>query len=147
MSSEDAATQRRKAAILRGVQDQLESPDTPEVRLHYRRLLSLGHSDAEARELKRLPQMIGKRMTILEPDKTLERTAVGAFITPTSAPRVPRMWLAAAHGQVSASCFSPTVVAGVELSLSRRASATAHLRPFTNRTTPMMNGMKACEIS
>jgi hypothetical protein len=51
MSSEDAAMQRRKAAILRGVQDQLESPDTPEVRLHYQRLLSLGRSDSEAREL------------------------------------------------------------------------------------------------
>ena len=51
MSSDDAAKQRRKAAILRGVQDQLESPDTPEVRLHYQRLLSLGHSDSEAREL------------------------------------------------------------------------------------------------
>ena len=36
---------------MRGVQDQLESPDTPEVRLHYLRLLSLGHSDTEAREL------------------------------------------------------------------------------------------------
>ena len=51
MSSEDAAKQRRKAAILRGVQDQLESPDTPEVRLHYQRLLSLGRSDSEAQEL------------------------------------------------------------------------------------------------
>ena len=51
MNSEDAAKQRRKAAILRGVQDQLESPDTPEVRLHYQRLLSLGHSDSQAREL------------------------------------------------------------------------------------------------
>lgn len=51
MSPEDAATQRRKAAILRGVQDQLNSPDTPEVRLHYQRLVSLGRSDSEAREL------------------------------------------------------------------------------------------------
>ena len=51
MSSEEAAKQRRKAAILRGVQDQLDSPETPEVRLHYQRLLSLGHSDSEAREL------------------------------------------------------------------------------------------------
>lgn len=51
MSSEDAAKLRRKAAILRGVQDQLESPDTPAVRLHYQRLLSLGRSDSEAREL------------------------------------------------------------------------------------------------
>jgi len=51
MNSEEAAKQRRKAAFLRGVQDQLDSPETPEVRLHYQRLLSLGHSDSEAREL------------------------------------------------------------------------------------------------
>ena len=51
MNSEEAAKQRRKAAILRGVQDQLDSPETPEVRLHYQRLLSMGHSDAQAREL------------------------------------------------------------------------------------------------
>ena len=51
MDSEEAAKQRRKAAFLRGVQDQLESPETPEVRLHYQRLLPLGHSDTEAREL------------------------------------------------------------------------------------------------
>jgi hypothetical protein len=37
--------------MLRAVEDQLTSPDTPEVRLHYERLLSLGHRDAEAREL------------------------------------------------------------------------------------------------
>ena len=37
--------------MLRGVQDQLDSPDTPEVRMHYERLLTLGHSDSEAREL------------------------------------------------------------------------------------------------
>ena len=51
MNPEEAAKQKRKAAILRGVQDQLDSPDTPEVRLHYQRLLSLGRSDSEAREL------------------------------------------------------------------------------------------------
>jgi hypothetical protein len=51
MNSEEAAKQRRRAAILRGVQDQLESPETPEVRFHYQRLLSLGYSDSEAREL------------------------------------------------------------------------------------------------
>lgn len=37
--------------MLRGVQDQLASPETPEVRMHYDRLCSLGHSDAQAREL------------------------------------------------------------------------------------------------
>jgi hypothetical protein len=37
--------------VLQGVQDQLTSPDTPEVRIHYERLRSFGHSDAEAREL------------------------------------------------------------------------------------------------
>ena len=51
MNSEEAAKQRRKALILRAVQDQLESPETPEVRLHYQRLISLGHSDSQAREL------------------------------------------------------------------------------------------------
>jgi hypothetical protein len=51
MSSEEAAKQRRKAAILRGVQDQLDSPETPQVREHYQRLLSSGHTDSEAREL------------------------------------------------------------------------------------------------
>ena len=29
----------------------MDSPDTPEVRAHYDRLRSLGHSDAQAREL------------------------------------------------------------------------------------------------
>ena len=51
MNSEEAAKQRRKEAILRGVQDQLDSPDSPEVRVHYERLRSLGRSGAEAREL------------------------------------------------------------------------------------------------
>jgi hypothetical protein len=51
MNAEEEARQRRKAAILLGVQDQLESPKTPEVRLQYARLRSLGHSDTEAREL------------------------------------------------------------------------------------------------
>jgi len=51
MNSEDRDKQRRKELMLRGVEDQLTSPDTPEVRVHYERLLSLGHSDAEAREL------------------------------------------------------------------------------------------------
>ena len=50
MNSEERDKQRRKALMLRGVQDQLTSPDTPEVRVHYERLLALGHSDAQARE-------------------------------------------------------------------------------------------------
>jgi hypothetical protein len=37
--------------MLRGVQDQMTSADMPEVRVHYERLRSLGHSDAQAREL------------------------------------------------------------------------------------------------
>ena len=51
MNSEEAAKQRRKEAILRGVQDQLDSPESPEVRVQYERLRSLGRSDSEAREL------------------------------------------------------------------------------------------------
>jgi hypothetical protein len=51
MNSEDRDKQRRKELMLRGVDDQLNSGDTPEVRVHYERLLSLGHSDSEAREL------------------------------------------------------------------------------------------------
>jgi hypothetical protein len=37
--------------MLRAVQEQLTSPETPEVRVHYERLRSLGHGDAQAREL------------------------------------------------------------------------------------------------
>lgn len=37
--------------MLRAVQDQLDNPQTPEVRLHYQRLLSLGESESNAREL------------------------------------------------------------------------------------------------
>ena len=51
MNSEERDKQRRKELMLRGVQDQLDSPDTPEVRVHYERLRSLGHSEAAAREL------------------------------------------------------------------------------------------------
>jgi len=51
MNSEDKDKQRRKEMMLRAVQDQLTSPETPEVKLHYKRLRSLGYSDAEAREL------------------------------------------------------------------------------------------------
>jgi len=40
-----------KAAILRAVQDQLESPESPEVQLHYQRLISLGYSDTDSRNL------------------------------------------------------------------------------------------------
>jgi hypothetical protein len=51
MSSEKAAKKKRRAAFLQGVQDQLDNPKTPEVRFHYQRLRSLGHSDSNAREL------------------------------------------------------------------------------------------------
>jgi len=51
MNSEDRDTQRRKELMLRVVQDQMTNPETPEVRVHYERLLALGHSDAEARQL------------------------------------------------------------------------------------------------
>ena len=37
--------------MLEAVQDQLTSPETPEVQLHHRRLKSLGLSDIRAREL------------------------------------------------------------------------------------------------
>jgi hypothetical protein len=49
--SEERDKQRRKKLILQEVQDQLTSPETPEVRTHYERLCSLGHTDAEARDL------------------------------------------------------------------------------------------------
>jgi hypothetical protein len=49
--SEEQDKQRRRKLILQIVQDQLASPETPEVRTHYDRLLSMGHTDAEAREL------------------------------------------------------------------------------------------------
>ena len=51
MDSEDRDRQRRKELMLQGVEEQMASPDTPEVRAHYERLRSLGHSDAQAREL------------------------------------------------------------------------------------------------
>ncbi len=51
MEPEEQTKQRRKDLLLRGVEDQLNSPDTPEVKFHYDRLRSLGHSDDEAREL------------------------------------------------------------------------------------------------
>jgi hypothetical protein len=37
--------------MLCGAEEQLTSPDTPEVRVHYDRLRSLGRGDIEAREL------------------------------------------------------------------------------------------------
>jgi len=37
--------------MLQGVEEQMASPDTLEVRAHFERLRSLGHSDAQAREL------------------------------------------------------------------------------------------------
>jgi hypothetical protein len=51
MNSEDRDKQRRRELMLRAVQDQMSSSETPEVRVHYDRLRSLGHSDAQAREL------------------------------------------------------------------------------------------------
>lgn len=41
----------RKRIILRAVQDQLNNPDTPEVKLHYNRLIAMGYSTAKAKEL------------------------------------------------------------------------------------------------
>jgi len=40
-----------KAALLRAIERDLESAETPGVQLHYKRLMSLGHSDTEARKL------------------------------------------------------------------------------------------------
>ena len=37
--------------MLQAVQNQMNSPESPEVRMHYERLRSLGKSDGEAREL------------------------------------------------------------------------------------------------
>ena len=51
MNSEERGKHRRKQLMLRAVEDQLTSPETPEVRAHYERLRSERHSDMEAREL------------------------------------------------------------------------------------------------
>ena len=51
MNSEDRDQQRRKKLMLEAVQEQMTSPESPEVKVHYERLRALGHSDAEAREL------------------------------------------------------------------------------------------------
>ena len=48
---EDSATEARRQAMLRAVEEQLRSSDTPAVKTHYDRLRSLGHSDSEVREL------------------------------------------------------------------------------------------------
>lgn len=49
---EEAIDKRtRKRLMLRAVQDQLNSPDTPEVKLHYNRLLAMGYSATRAQEL------------------------------------------------------------------------------------------------
>ena len=49
--SDDSGRERRRALMLRALDDQLASAETPEVRQHYDRLRGLGHTDAEAREL------------------------------------------------------------------------------------------------
>ncbi len=49
--SEEAAKQRRRKAILQALDDQLRSPETPEVKQHYDRLLALGQTDFDVREL------------------------------------------------------------------------------------------------
>ena len=51
MNSKETDKQRRKKLMLSAVQDQMNSPETPEVRAHYERLRALGHSDTEVREL------------------------------------------------------------------------------------------------
>jgi hypothetical protein len=48
---EDSATGARRQAMLSALEEQLDSTDTPAVKAHYDRLLALGHSDAEVREL------------------------------------------------------------------------------------------------
>jgi hypothetical protein len=47
----DEATQRRKAAILAALNEQLESSDTPEVQEQYDRLRVSGFSDTAVREM------------------------------------------------------------------------------------------------
>jgi hypothetical protein len=49
--SEERAGQRRRQLMLAALDDQLCSPETPEVKHHYERLRGLGHSDADVREL------------------------------------------------------------------------------------------------
>ncbi len=51
MHREAIGKRTRKRLMLRAVQDQLNSPDTPEVKLHYNRLLAMGYSATKAQEL------------------------------------------------------------------------------------------------
>ena len=51
MNSEERDKQRRKELMLQAVQEQIASPETPEVKMHYERLRALGRSDSEALEL------------------------------------------------------------------------------------------------
>jgi hypothetical protein len=48
---EDKAKARRRQTILRALDEQLHSSETPAVKTHYDRLRALGHSDGEVREL------------------------------------------------------------------------------------------------
>jgi hypothetical protein len=49
LEREDESVRRRRDAILQAVDEQLSSPQTPEVRAHFQRLLALGYDDDEAR--------------------------------------------------------------------------------------------------
>ena len=49
--SDDSGRERRRALMLRALEDQLRSAETPEVQEQYDRLRGLGHTDAETREL------------------------------------------------------------------------------------------------
>ena len=51
MNSEERDKQRRKRLMLQAVKNQMRSPETREVRMHYDRLRALGLSDTQAREL------------------------------------------------------------------------------------------------
>ena len=51
MNSEERDKQQRRELILELLQNQMTSAETPEVRVHYKRLRSLGYSNAQAREL------------------------------------------------------------------------------------------------
>ena len=49
--AEDKAKAERRQTILRTLDQQLQSPETPAVKTQYDRLRALGHSDSEVREL------------------------------------------------------------------------------------------------
>jgi hypothetical protein len=49
--SKDTAKERRRQAILQALDDQLGSPETPAVKMHYDRLRKLEQSDSQVREL------------------------------------------------------------------------------------------------